>query len=326
VNTDARPILEFSAPRFVNANTTAENLQALMAVRTSEENGSTQALVPAASGDNHRHKGEMFLVAEAFEQARKEFEQAILIDIDDSQAWKDLLDTDRGTDHAGLHKFVEDELMSHTTKTVRLAAAELFSRENDHGKAVALLDAVLKSEPDSVEVLERLAEELNGQDGPRLKEITERLLVLSPNDAIGLYHLATVLVNENRLDEAIQVARRSLEADPHSARIRNLLAIVYGQTFQLQLAEQEFQRALKEFPDDWISYNNYGLFLLERNRLDEARAQFAHAIRLNPDNVQGFVGIGETLRQAGNMRAAQIWYRKALRLEPHHPVARQYLE
>jgi len=105
-----------------------------------------------------------------------------------------------------------------------------------------------------------------------------------------------------------------------------LLAIVYGQTFQLQLAEDEFQRVVKEFPDDWISYNNYGLFLLEHNRLDEARAQFAHAIRLNPDNAQAFVGIGETLRQAGSVRAAQIWYRKALRLEPNHPVARQYIK
>ena len=326
LNTDVRPILEFSAPRFVNANTTTENIKALSAVHISEEDSYVHWLVRTPSADNHRHKGEMFLVAEAFEQARREFEEAIILDANDSQVWKELIDTDRGPDRAGLHRFVEDELASHPTKTVHLAAAELYSRENDHAKAVELLDAVLKSKPDDIEVLKRLAEALNDQGNPRLKEITERLLSLSPNDAIGLYHLATILLYEGRADEAMQAAKRSLEVDPDSARARNLLAIVYGQTFQLQLAEDEFQRVVKEFPDDWISYNNYGLFLLEHNRLDEARAQFAHAIRLNPDNAQAFVGIGETLRQAGSVRAAQIWYSKALRLEPNHPVARQYIK
>ena len=326
LNTDAHPILEFSTPRFLNANTTRENLRALLAVRTNEQNGYAQWLVRTPTAENHRHKGEMFLVAEAFEQARREFEKAIILDNNDSQVWKELIDTDRGPDRAGLHRFVEDELASHPTKTVHLAAAELYSRENDHSKAVELLDTVLKGEPNNIEVLERLAEALNDQGSPRLKEITERLLSLSPNDAIGLYHLATILVYEGRADEAIQAVKRSLEVGTHSARARNLLAIVYGQTFQLQLAEHEFQRVLKEFPDDWISYNNYGLFLLEHNRLDEARGQFGQAIRLNPDNVQAFVGIGETLRQAGNVRAAQMWYRKALRLEPNHPVARQYIK
>src|SRR5262249_35629307 len=85
----------------VNANTTTENLRALLAARVNEGNGYAQWLIPTA--ENHRHKGEMFLAAEAFEQARKEFEEAIILDPDDSQAWKELIDTDRGPDHAQLH-------------------------------------------------------------------------------------------------------------------------------------------------------------------------------------------------------------------------------
>ena len=79
----------------------------------------------------------------------------------------------------------------------------------------------------------------------------------------------------------------------------------------------------KDAPDDWVSFNNYGLFLLEHNRATEAREKFQRAINLNPDNVQGFVGIGEAFRQAGDMRSAQAWYGKALRMDPNQPVARQ---
>jgi Tfp pilus assembly protein PilF len=104
------------------------------------------------------------------------------------------------------------------------------------------------------------------------------------------------------------------------------LGVAYDKTFQPEKAESEFRHAIDETPDDWMSYNNYGIFLLGRNRFDEAGAQFRRATRLNPENVQGFVGIGEALRQSGKTRAAAIWYRKALRLDPNQPVAKQFVE
>src|SRR5262249_17287241 len=149
------------------------------------------------------------------------------------------------------------------------------------------------------------------QGNGRLAEITDRLLSLAPENPSGLYHRATIQMYQGRVDEAIQTVKRSLELDPGNVRARNLLAIAYGQSLQTKLADAEFQRALKEAPEDFISHNNYGLFLLERNRLSEARENFLRAISLNPENTQGFVGVGETLRQGGDMRAARVWYRKA---------------
>ena len=104
----------------------------------------------------------------------------------------------------------------------------------------------------------------------------------------------------------------------------NLLAIAYGQTFQADLADGEFRKCMQEFPSDWLTLNNYGLFLLERGKPSDAAAVFEKAIDLNAENVQAFVGLGEANRQAGRPREANHWYRIALQLDPNQAVAKQY--
>ncbi len=288
LNTDTSPVLEFRAPRFIYANTADENLRAILAVpHLHKQSGGVTA-------ENHRHKGEMLLAAEAYPEAVQELQTAIAINGKDTEA--------------------------------QMALADFYFKQDGYSKAIELLDDLLKAEPNRIDALEKIADALANQGSPRLPEISDRLLLLKPDSSIGLYHRATIRLYQGRLDEAIQVAKHALNADPHNTRARNLLAIAYGQTYQPQLAEAEFQHALQDAPDDWVSHNNYGLFLLERNRSSEAEAQFRRAIVLNPENVQAFVGVGEALRQAGNKRSAESWYRKALRLDPNQPVARQYVE
>ena len=287
LNTDDRAVLEFRAPRSIHANTTDANLAALSAARSS-------AAADTATAENHLHKAEMLVAAEAFQGAVKEFEAAIALD--------------PGND--GL----------------RSAAANFYSGRGNYKRAIELLDMVLARGPKNVEALEKMADALENDNNPRLAEITDRLLATAPDNLNGLYHLATFRFYQGRVDEAIQLTKRVLEGDPGSVRARRLLAVSYDKTFQPDLADAEFRRAIEQAPDDYVSYNNYGVFLLGRNRAAEARDQFRRAIALNPENVQGFVGIGESFRRAGRKTEAEQWYRKALRLDPNQPVAKQYVK
>jgi Tfp pilus assembly protein PilF len=213
-------------------------------------------------------------------------------------------------------KEFEEALRNHPTNITRLASADFYSHQGQYPKTVGLLDEVLATDPNNTEALEKLADALDEQGSSRLTETTDRLLKVSPESAIGLYHLATTRLYENRFDDAIRTARHALERDPASSRTRNVLAIAYEKTFQPDLAEAEFRSSITRTPDDWISYNNYGIFLLGRNRVSDAREQFQRAIRLNPENVRGFLGMSEVARQTGNARNAEEWYQKALRLDP----------
>jgi len=287
LNTDDLPLLEFRAPRSIHANTTDANLAALTAARSS-------AAADTATAENHRHKAEMLVAAEAFQGATKEFEAAIA----------------RDPGNRGL----------------LFGAANFYSERGNYKRAIDLLDMVLVADPKNVEALEKLSDALENDNNPRLAEITDRLLVTAQDNPHGLYHLATFRFYQGRVDEAIQLTTRVLGSDPGSVRARRLLAVSYDKTFQPDLAEAEFRRAIEQAPDDFVSYNNYGVFLLGRNRAAEARDQFRRAIALNPEDIQGFVGIGESLRQAGKRSEAEQWYRRALRLDPNQPIAKQYVK
>jgi spermidine synthase len=319
LNTDDLPILEFRAPRSIHSDTTTQNFSALSAL--------PQRVEHKATAENYRHKAEMYLAAEAFREAREEFQQALREDALDPLTWKGLVATARtGFRLAELRAFFEDRLRTAPTTVSRRSAAEFYLQETNYPRAVEILDAILIEEPNNTDALEMMAGALASQQSGRLEEIAARLVALEPENPKALFHLATLRFYQRRFDESIQILKKVLERDAKHVRARNLLAIAYGQTFQPQLAETEFLGAIKEAPDDSASYNNYGIFLLDRERIREARQQFQRAVSINPEEAQGFAGMGETFRHEGDLRRAQNWYRRALQVDPNQPVAKAYVK
>jgi tetratricopeptide (TPR) repeat protein len=326
-NTDSHPVLEFHAPRFIYANTSDENFAALMAVRkTVEPPAFVQQLTGAASGQNHRYKGEMYLTSDSFKDAISEFRLAIEADVNDTVAWSGLLKAARSVpSRPEIKKFIEDLLARQPATILQTSAAEFYAQESAYDKAISLMQQVLEREPKNVKAWEKLVDVQAERAAPELATAVEKLLALEPENAKGLYNFATVRFYEQRFDEAIELVKRSLEKDSTNPRARNLLAIAYGQTFQHDLADAEFRKAIQDFPNDVLSFNNYGLYLLDRGRIAEAMTQFRTAVDLNPEDVQAFVGMGEAARQAGQPKEADRWYRIALRLDPDQPVAKMHV-
>jgi Tfp pilus assembly protein PilF len=326
LNTDAHPVLEFQAPRFIYANTADENYAALTSIqKTVSVPQYIREIEASATAEDHRHKGQMYLKSESFAEAIEEFKLAISANADDQESWDGVLRAGRSV-HARseLKPFVEEMVKSRTSEAVRLAAAEFYSQEGNTDKAHELVKSALDAAPKSVAALEQLAGIEMDQAASDLPATVERLLSIEPENAKGLYYLASIRFYQQRLDEAIQLAKRSLARDRENPRTGNLLAIAYGQTFQADLADAEFRKCMQQFPSDWLTLNNYGLFLLERGKPADAAAVFKRAIDLNAENVQAFVGLGEANRQAGRPREANHWYRIALQLDPNQAVAKQY--
>ena len=327
LNTDAHPVLEFHAPRFIYANTSDENYAALTAIqRKVAVPPYIAATAAAATPQDHRDKGEMYLKSESLSEAAGEFKLAIAANNDDETSWDGLLQCARKLHiRPQVQPFVEEMLKTSSSDSVRLAAAEFYSQDNNSAKSTALIRTVLDRDPKNVAALEKLTDIESEEGSSDLPATVDTLLAIDPENAKGLYQLGTIRFYQQRLDEAIQLVKRSLAKDPSNVRAQNLLAIAYGQTFQPDLAEAEFRKSVQDFPSDWLTLNNYGLFLLERGRPKDAAVVFKNAIDLNPEDVQAFVGLGEATRQAGNAREAVHWYRIALALDPNQAVAKQYV-
>jgi spermidine synthase len=327
MNTDSHPVLEFHAPRFIYANTSDENYAALMSIQKRVPMPEfIQRTEAAATPDDHRDKGKMYLKSESFAEAIAEFKSALAANSEDRESWNGILRSARSPHvRSEVRPFLEEISSKSESPVVRLAAADFYFQEGNSPKAVSLIRDVLDKNPRNVAALEKLAEIEVDQGSADLPATVDRLLVMEPENANGLYHMASIRFYQQRLDESIQLVKRSLAKDSNNVRARNLLAIVYGQTFQPDLANAEFRRCIQDFPSDWLTLNNYGLFLLEHQHAADAAEAFKKAIDINPENVQAFVGLGEANRQAGHASQANHWYRIALQLDPSQAVAKQYV-
>lgn len=88
--------------------------------------------------------------------------------------------------------------------------------------------------------------------------------------------------------KALQPYGRALELDPQDVDVRVDRAVAAFQSHNLDLAEQEFNKALSLDPQHAQAYFNFGVFLhIGRDRPDEALKQWRQVIALNPaDNQQ----------------------------------------
>lgn len=170
--------------------------------------------------------------------------------------------------------------------------------------------------------------------------------------------LANALRRYNKLDEATEVLRAVLRAEPRSAPALSALGMVYETRGQHDLADLVLHRALdvdKESKAAADVYNNLGLVALARRRDQEAFADFDQASRLDPaltvarrnkamvyldcgdyaraaeelravtkadpTDVEAWNALGVAERGQGKFDAAQKAYEKALAADPNGPGA-----
>lgn len=327
IHSDDHPVLEFRAPRYIYQNTTGPNARALRETpRQHARPEFAQLTLSTAVSENHRHRAEMLLASESYSEAAREFQLALAKNVNDERSWQGFLKSVQPDNRVELQRFVEFMLNLQRRPVVELAGARFFSETGQNERALEILGGMLQSQPELIAALELTADIHAEQGSPELPSVVDKLLKTDPGNAKGLFHLATIRFYQDRLDECIQLVRQSIEKGPGNQRARNLLAIAYGQTFQHDKAEQEFQMSLRAEPNDWITLNNFGLYLLERQAIDKARDLFAQSLEINPNNPQALAGLGETFRQSGRADLAAAWYQRALKLDPNHPVARQYAQ
>ncbi|MBI5764835.1 MAG: tetratricopeptide repeat protein [Planctomycetes bacterium] len=111
------------------------------------------------------------------------------------------------------------------------------------------------------------------------------MISFAPNS--GMLHdlLAGDLLNQGKLDEAIEIQKKAVELDP-------------------------------AFP---VARHNYGTSLMNKGRLDEARVQFEEAIKLAPDYCLPYGNLGNILAMQKNVDKAIELMKKAVELEPALP-------
>jgi tetratricopeptide (TPR) repeat protein len=176
-------------------------------------------------------------------------------------------------------------------------------------------------------------------------------LALRPDSAAAYNSLGAVLLNEERLEEAIDHFHRAIECDRSYAPAHNNLGNALHRQGKQVEAEASCRKAIALEPDYAHAHTVLGCVLRKQERVDEAIAilrraldlnaddtsalinlgallcdrkhdypgaiaAFRAAIRLNPTNAGAHLNLGEALTQSGDIDGAIAAYRKAIKFNP----------
>lgn len=115
----------------------------------------------------------------------------------------------------------------------------------------------------------------------------------------------------------------ALKIDRHSSSANVALALVFQQEGEYDEAERHFRAALASEPDNPRILNNFGVFMLERQRYQEARDMFSKAAD-NPlygERSRVFANLGLTQLALDDTQAAKASFERSLRLNARQPLA-----
>jgi len=87
----------------------------------------------------------------------------------------------------------------------------------------------------------------------------------------------------------------------------------------LARAQDDFARALTDFPDAAANHAEMGWLEVSRDRIAEANRALEIAIRLDPQSARPWVVKGVIAARDGNFRAASELWHRAKSLEPDYP-------
>jgi Flp pilus assembly protein TadD len=94
-------------------------------------------------------------------------------------------------------------------------------------------------------------------------------------------NLAIVLLNQNRLDEAMTLLQRAQTIAPEDTRMLTQLARIHYQLGKFGEAEIELRKVVAKSPDDAGAHFQLGRVLHKEGKTQEANQEFAAAARLN---------------------------------------------
>lgn len=133
--------------------------------------------------------------------------------------------------------------------------------------------------------------------------------------ADGLFRKAIAVIQEGKLDEAIELFQRAIALKETYPEAHNNLAAILTAVDRHAEAETACRRAIQLKDAYPGAYNNLGLILAEQRRHPEAEAAFLRAIALDGSYADAYSNLGMTLVSQERISEAEAAYRRAITLK-----------
>jgi type IV pilus assembly protein PilF len=133
--------------------------------------------------------------------------------------------------------------------------------------------------------------------------------------------LASLYYQRRNYPVALEELRIATAADANYAPAYSLYGLLYMDLKENQLAQTNFERALRLSPTDPDINHNFGLFLCQTGRENDSLKYFMQAVRnpLYPTPWRSYSTAGVCAMRKDNLKDAEGYFIQALRQEPNDP-------
>ncbi|HVY06060.1 MAG TPA: tetratricopeptide repeat protein [Burkholderiales bacterium] len=155
-------------------------------------------------------------------------------------------------------------------------------------------------------------EALQGGDRAKAKGLYEQVLRADPKNMDALLGMASIALNDGRVEDAGRYYQQALELDPRNPYAQaGLISIVGGA--DLQASESRLKQLIARDPSAYL-YFSLGNLYAEQAQWPAAQQAYYQAFQMQPDNPDYAFNLAIGLEHLGQRRIALDYYRKALDL------------
>lgn len=192
------------------------------------------------------------------------------------------------------------EMLSKNPEALRNAGIA-YERYGSQDRAQECFAQALAIQPHFDEVRDLLADHfiIRGETAKSI-ELYRQHLTLSPNNIKSLSRLVFCLSQDNQVEEAEDVARKTIRLFPNSPVGYVDLSYVYLNSDRPELALKAADKALDISPVDAEAYRVKAISYSEQKNFPQASECFTSALALEPDNPEIMRDFYHHLRQAEN--------------------------
>lgn len=229
---------------------------------------------------------------------------------------------------ADASKLVE-EILEHNAEDqpALLLKGKLAMKEKKPQDAIAAFRAVLRDQPDNVEVLSLLASALELDGKPALvQETLEKAVKLKPDDFALRRNLAKFFLQQKDTPRAMEQADQLIKDQPNNFEAYNLKADILVINNQEDALETLLKDMKTRFPDQPLVAMRLGQLYIARKQPEQALAEFESVLKKNTQNpyeaLKAEMAIFLDLKQPAK---AEARIRKFIAANPKYPGAQQLL-
>ena len=282
-HTDDAPVLDFSAPLSIHAQTATPNRRRLLpgdAPKDAAVIRSRLALLQASGSE---------------EWTYDLGEQALTLGLADRRIAEEFVKSAVRLRRADAGEAVLDRAIERApSAALFIARALLYWNTDRAARALESLEDASRVDPREARAY-LLGAEIQSAAGnlQPMRKLIGRALVLNPRDAEALGLAAEAELKDGRLEPAFRLAEGALGIDPEESRAMEVRALALAQLGRLAEARNAFLRLVAAAPEASASRNNFGVFELQQGNAGAAARLFKDAADLDPSNLDAYRGLKE---------------------------------